>query len=222
MKVLLLLTSHQQLEEVYLYGEFIKRFCPIVKTFDLLLYVNKIDIDISRLGNYFQGLPFENKTLVLTSKNTGYTFGAIEALADYFELFKTYDYVIHSHPDVFITSDVILWKLLEYFSYRDETFIVNRTFGKEDITTMAADFFIFKPKSLKVNIFDDYKNYLNKYNLHTGGVETVLYEIVNKYNIPHFYIKRYDNDYWNPRRVDLLGIWHEHNLVKIQEYLRNN
>jgi len=218
MKVLLFLTSHQQLEEVYLYGEFIKRHCPTVKTFDLLLHVNKINIDISRLGNYFQGLPFENKTMLLTSKNSGYTFGGIEAVADSFDLFKEYDYVIHSHPDVFITTDHLLGKILEYFSYSDKVFLVNNAWAGDD-KWMSFDFFIFRPKLLSKNIFTEWQDYKTSNPAH---IENVLFDLVTKYNIPYQYINRYDTGHWSPRRVDMIGLYHEHDLEKVHQYLRDH
>jgi hypothetical protein len=218
MKVLILLTSHQQLEEVYLYGEFIKRFCPTIKTFDLLLHINKINIDISRVGNYFQGLPFENKTLLLTTKNVGYTFGGIEAVTDCYDLCKDYDYVIHSHPDVFITSDILLGKILEYFSYSDKVFLVNNAWAGDN-KWMSFDFFIFKPKLLKHNIFSEWVNYVEQNPAH---IENVLFDLVTKYNIPYQYINRYDTGHWAPRRVDMIGLYHEHDLDKVRLYLNNN
>jgi hypothetical protein len=218
MKVLLFLTSHRQLEEVHLYGEYIKKFCPIVKTFDLLFHINKIDIDISKVGNYFQSLPFENKTLILTSKNAGYTFGGIEAVADCFDLLKDYDYVIHSHPDVFLTKDDIIGKILEYFSYSDKVFIVNKSWGA-DHKWMSFDFFIFKPKFVTTNIFADWPKYIPEDPAH---IENVLFDLVTKYNIPYQHINRYDTDHWMPRRVDMLGTYHEHDLDKVRLYLNNN
>jgi hypothetical protein len=189
------LTSHRQLEEVHLYGEYIKKFCPIVKTFDLLFHINKIDIDISKVGNYFQSLPFENKTLILTSKNAGYTFGGIEAVADCFDLLKDYDYVIHSHPDVFLTKDDIIGKILEYFSYSDKVFIVNKSWGA-DHKWMSFDFFIFKPRLLTVNIF-----FAELYT-YTDSPEHYLYHVIKKYNVKYQVVKRFDNDNWSPRRID--------------------
>jgi len=218
MKVLLLLTSHKQLEEIYLYGEFLKRYCPVISKFDFILHINNININISKAGNYFQTIPNENKQLILTTKNKGYTFGAVEACADYFILFKDYDYIIHTHPDVFITKEDILLKILELFYSKDYIFIVNNSI-KEDINFISADFFIFRPKLLSFNIFKEFENYYNIYNLDKGGVEHAFYDILNKHNISYFVIKRFDNDHWEPRRIDMIGLWHEHNLEKIYKYL---
>ena len=218
MKVLLFLSSHKQLEEIYLYGQFLKRYCPTISTFDFILHINNINIDISKAGNYFQTIPNENKQLIFTSKNKGYTFGHMEACADYFDLFKEYDYVIHTHPDIFITQEEILLKILEIFYSKHYVFIVNNSI-KDDNKFMSTDFIIFRPKLLSFNIFKDFEKYYNIYNLNTGGSEHALYDILNKNNISYFFIKRFDNDHWEPRRIDMIGLWHEHNLERITQYL---
>jgi len=221
MKVLLFLTSHKQLEEVYLYSEFLRRYCKTLVTFDFILHVNNINIDISKIGNYFQTIPNQNKQLILTSKNKGYTFGHMEACADYFDYFKEYDYVIHTHPDVFITSEETLLKILELFFHNNIQFIVNNSIANDN-KFMSTDFIIFRPKLLVKNIFKDFEKYYGKYNPDTGGSENALFDILNDNNINYFFIKRFDNDHWEPRRVDMIGLWHEHNLNKVNEYLNLN
>lgn len=226
MKVLILLTSYRQLEELKLWGEFLNTDkLKHARTWDIMVMMNNIWSDITKLGQYFQELPNENKTLVFTSKNKGYTFGQAALWAEYYNYFKKYDFIIHHSIDVFITDDSIINNILEYFyiSKREEVFIVNKQFELDDRAgkTIATELFIFRPKLLKDNIFKDFENYYDKYNHNLGGTEEILFDIIKQRNIPHIYIKRFDNDYWTPRRIDLWNCWHEHDLDKIKKYLNH-
>jgi hypothetical protein len=185
--------------------------------------VNNIWTDIAKVGEYFTEIPNENKTLVFTSKNKGYTFGQAAFWAEYYDYFKRYDFVIHHSIDVFMLEDKVIQNMLEYFylSNRQEVFIVNKIFGTDPGAdrTMATELFIFRPKLLTENIFKDFEQYYDKFNHDTGGTEEILFDIIKKKNISHIFIKRFDNDYWVPRRLDLWKCWHEHDLTRIKDFL---
>jgi hypothetical protein len=227
MKVLLLLTSYRQLEEVKLWAHFLSTDkLNIARTWDIMVMMNNIYSDITKLGEYFKNIPNENKTLIFTSKNKGYTFGQAAFWAEYFNYFKKYDFVIHHSIDVFMMDDSVISNILEYFfiSNREEAFIVNKVFGIEKIAdkTVGTDLFIFRPQLIKDNIFNDFPLYYDIYNHDTGGTEEILFDIIKRRNIPHMFIKRYDNNYWNPRRIDLWKCWHEHDLRRIKDYINSN
>ena len=129
-------------------------------------------------------------------------------------IFKDYDYVIHLHPDVFITDDQYLLSILEENLNNDTVFFINKSIPSEDF--FSFDFFIFKPKFLTYNIFltDLYK--------FECSPEVFLHNMIKKYNIKYTIIKRYNNDNWSPRRIDEnLKLYHEHDLSKVEQLLRN-
>lgn len=225
MKNLIFLTSHRQIQEVYLYAKFLQR-TKYAKDFDIVLHNNNRDIDVQTLQNAFNTIPNKNKYLILTDKNDGgYYMGCHEAISDFFELFKAYDNVIHSTSDVFIVNEDPLLAILN--SEPNTAFLVNRAAGSDPtMQWMSVDLFIMRPKFLTENIFNSWKDITDmlKYQnptpgkTHIGpefGAETLLYNQIIDNNLTYKYIKRYDTDHWNPRRLDMWGCWHEHDLNKL-------
>lgn len=216
MKVLLIITGHQQVKE-YFYNSFIlKKNCIwISENTDLFIHINKCDVDknISILFNMF---PQKNKRLFITSKNEGYRLGGIEAISDIIDMniCNNYDYVIHTHPDVIIIQDKIIKDLLYENLNNDIAFFTNKSWPNNE-TRFSFDFFIFKPKLLVNNIFKTIDFYT-----YSDSPENFLYDIIKNNNINYKLIKRYDNDNWYPRRIDLLGVWHEHELNKLDAYIK--
>lgn len=223
MNNLIFLTSHRQIQEVLFYAKFLERTKEI-KNFDLILHNNNPNIDIESLKDAFNTLPNKNKHLIFTHKNNGgYHIGCLEALTDFFNLLQQYDNVIHSHSDVFIVNEDQLLTILN--SNLNTAFLVNYAAGP-NIPWMSTDLFIMRPKLVRHNIFKSWcelpivKNYKNPNpnGTHIGpeyGSETVLYNQVIENNLSYKYIKRYDTDNWNPRRLDMWGCWHEHDLSKL-------
>ena len=77
-----------------------------------------------------------------------------------------------------------------------------------NIILYSFDFFIFKPKLLKENIF-------NKWINNTKSPEEYFHDILINNNIIHCIIPRYDNNFYLPRRIDLIGLWHDHDLYRL-------
>ena len=204
MKNLIFLTSHRQLDEIYLYGEFLKK-SNCLKEFDFLLHVNNPSLDIT---DSYDNIPNKNKNFIITSKNCGYSTGLHEAISDNFEIIKNYDNVIHSHPDIFPINEQKILDIIH--QNQDYSFIVNYSVAHEK-EWMSTDLFIFKPKLFKENPFKDYMNNLN------NMAERSLYNIGK--NFSHIYVKRFDNDHYDPRRVCMWGCLHEHNLNIVRGYL---
>jgi hypothetical protein len=159
--------------------------------------------------------PQKNKRLIITSKNKGYRLGGIEAISDIIDMniCHEYDFVIHTHPDVIITQDTMIKQLFEENIDNDICFFTNKSWPTEG--RFSFDFFIFKPKLLTTNIFKTIDFYT-----YSDSPENFLYDIIKNNNINYKLIKRYDDDNWSPRRIDLLGVWHEHELHKLDEYIK--
>jgi hypothetical protein len=178
------------------------------------LYVNNncVQNDVSKNVEYLK--MFKNFKLNNTDKNSGYRTGPIETVSNVIDdeklLQSNYDYVIHLHPDVFITNEKYLLDVLYNEQNTENVFIINKSL--EDTFFFSFDFFIFKPKKLQENVFNQWRTW-------NGITEYYLYNAIISNNIPYKLVKRFDNDNWFPRRIDLLGLWHEHDLEEVKKYL---
>lgn len=215
MKVLILMTGHQQNLEYKYFGQLLSK-CALLSSenCDIFIHSNKVNNDISKNAEYIKN----KKTIHITDKNLGYTLGGIEAVHDSIELLNLvknteYDYVIHIHPDVFIINDSELVKLMNDELNTTNVFFVNRSF--DDKRSYSFDFFMFKPKLLETNIFKGYESW-------TDSPERFIRNALLLHGVEHIIIKRYHNDNYEPRRIDLNYMWHEHNLNKIKKYIEHN
>ena len=213
--ILLLYTSHRQINECEMSSIFLNK-TKAIKNFDLIHRCNNIE-NGNKIKPFFEKYPNKNKELIITDKNFGYWHGDIEALDDLYNKLKDYDYVIQIHPDIYIVNEEPILELIKYYRYKDDVFIFTKSYPDDD-TFLSFYFFIFKPILLNKNIFSEWKNEKDN----KIGVEKIMYKILNKNNIKYSLIKRFDNDFWSPRRIDTLGLWHEHENEKVIEYLRDN
>ena len=216
MKILLIITGHQQLNE-YFYNSFIlKEQCGFLsENSDLFIHVNKNDIG-HNLIDFYNMFPQKNKKLFITTKNEGYRLGGIEAISDIIDMnvCSEYDYVIHTHPDVIFTRDDIIKKHMEENLHNDTCFFITKSMPGDD-NFFSFDFFMFKPKLLKINIFKTIDFYR-----YDSSPEHFLHDVIINNNINYTMIKRYNNEFWHPRRIDEhLGIWHEHDLYRLDLYI---
>ena len=213
MKNLLLITSHRQIAEISLNAKFLQA-SKFIKNFDLLLHVNNFNLDLNEVRTRFNEFPNLNKHLILTNKNNGYALGPHEAISDNFEILKEYDNVIHTHTDVFITKDELLYNIVN--SHKDAHLLINRGMMHLGMTLPSSDLFIIRPKLLEKNIFKDY----NIPDVKGFQCEKFLDYQINKFNISHQILPRWPNEAWNPsRKEDDWGCWHEHNLSQVRDKL---
>ena len=94
----------------------------------------------------------------------------------------------------------------------DYVFFVTKSVP-DDPSFFSFDFFIFKPKLLKKNIF------IEELNSYEDTPEHYLSEMIKKNNVNYLFINRFNNNSWYPRRIDdNLKLWHEHDLQEIEKY----
>jgi len=216
MKVLLFITGHIQLEAYNLFHRFLKQL-RLNSICDIFIHCNNPNIE-NTIVNYYQNFTQKNKKLFITSINGGYSVGAVEAVSEGIEMgiFKDYDYVIRTNPDVFITNDEYLLDILVNNLKNDIVFFITKSIP--DPTFFSFDFFIFKPKLLTTNIFIE-----ELYTFKEPVVEHYFHRMIMKHNIKYTYIKRFDNDNWYPRRIDdNLRLWHEHDLDLVKRVLEHH
>jgi hypothetical protein len=214
MKILILVTGHQQNLEYKYFGQLLSR-CAFLSSSqcEVFIHSNKYNNDISENIKYI----LNKKNVHVTNKNAGYTLGGIEAVGDCIDMLNLcspdsdYDFVIHVHPDVFITNDTMLVNILNDELYSDNVFLLNKSF--HDDFCASFDFFIFKPRLLNKNIFANYANWQD-------SPERYLKQMITSNDIKYKYIKRFDNDHYEPRRIDLNLMWHEHNLEKVEKFIQ--
>ena len=216
MKILIFLTGYRQLKEYHYFNIFLKQL-SLYKLCDLYIYCNNPNVS-SNIMKYYKKFQIQNKTLYISPLNSGIRIGGVEAISQAFDMgiFKNYDYIIHMHPDVFITDDTYLLHVLESNRDNDIAFFVTRNFPQNvDPIFYVFDFFIFKPKLIKKNIFQK--------ELYTFQEipEYYLCRMLYEYKIKHVFVPRYDNESWVPRRIDdHLKLYHEHDLNKVKVILQ--
>lgn len=213
MKILLFLTGNRQLEEYNIFNLFLKKL-NLNSICDIYIYCNNPKIQ-NTIINYYQNFDQKNKKLLITSLNAGYRRGGVEAVSEGIEMgiFKEYDYVIHLHPDVFITNDLYLREVLLNNINNDTVFFITKSLPN-DPKFFSFDFFIFKPKLLTKNIF------IEELYTFIDSPEHYLHDMIIKNNIKYIFIKRFDNNTWHPRRIDdNLMLYHEHELNKVKHLL---
>ena len=215
MKILLFITGYRQLDEYNYFCTFLKQL-KLNSICDVYIYCNNSEIH-NDIITYYQKFNQKNKFLLITSLNSGYRVGGVEAVSQGIQMgiFNDYDYVIHLHPDVFITDDEYLRDILVNNLYNDTVFFITKSLPSNS-SFFSFDFFIFKPKLLTTNIF------LEELYKFEGDPEHYFYQMIIKYNIKYIFIKRFNNDTWSPRRIDdNLKLYHEHDLNKVIKILND-
>lgn len=209
------MTGHRQLVEYNYFRIFLQQL-ELNHMCDIYIYCNNPDIHPDIL-KYYQDFTQKNKNLFITSFNSGYSIGPVEAVSNGIEsgLFKDYDYVIHLHPDVFITDDQYLKEILTTNIDNNIVFFITKSIP-DDYAFFSFDFFIFKPKLLTKNIFAE------KLYSFTSSPEHYLHDIITENDIKYMHIKRFDNDTWYPRRIDEnLKLYHEHEMNNVVRLLQD-
>lgn len=203
MRNVIFYTSHRQLDEIYYSAQFFNKSNFLKNNFEIILYCNNINYSMQQLK---EKAIFETKTnIILTSKNSGYNYGAFEGLSDNFELLKNYDNVIHTHPDCQIVDSNKLELLLP--TIKD---IAVSTFYHLEKNCYNSDFFIFKPKF----------NYFKDWNIASTHVaEHWFYDLVQTLNLDISDLNRY-SDKAAHHNIDNFGIWHNHNISELVNYLK--
>ena len=216
MKVLLFITGFRQVREYDYFNTFLQRLNTLSNICDVFIYCNNPEIS-SDIVTYYKNFTQPNKHLYITSLNIGFGMGAVEAVSRGIEMgiFKGYDYVIHLHPDVFITGESEIIELLTANAGNDCVFLVNRS-QPDDERFFSFDFFVFKPALLPRNVFiDDLHEYQDL-------PEHYLHDMLIKHGVKFKLTRRFENDTWFPRRIDEhLNLYHEHDLQLVEDLLKS-
>lgn len=209
MKNLLFYTFHRQLDEIYYSSLFFNKSDFLKSNFEVILHCNNVKMSYETIKNLAK---FEtNVKIIITSKNTGYSYGGIEATSDSFELFYEYENVIQLHPDCYIIDSKKLKNMILNTKY-DVAVAKFNHIGRPSYTT---DFFCFKPK------YNFLKNCHKHWQEHPTAVpEHYFYDCLKESNLNVYEFNRYPNgDGAGYRNIDEFDLWHVHDNNKVKAYL---
>jgi len=217
MKILFFYTSYRQVKEFDYQARFLERCPQLVDWADMLWFCNNIALPHSILEEKLAAMPFRKKTLIHKDVNQGgYARGQFEVLASQEDVTSEYDFVIHLHPDIFVARESDLVSLLKTFEETNIGFLVSRIFGNAD-PSFATDFFIYRPKFVPHRFFLDYLKYDTSIKT---PLEQVLYRNIHDSETPYAEFTRFILGKYH-RDIDQMGLWHEHQLNRIELFLRH-
>lgn len=210
MKSLFFYTGHRQLKEIAYSIAFLKS--QSLPECDFVFHCNNKNINPL---DFKHNVDLIGGKFIWTNKNSGKAFGPIEAISDCYSLFNQYKYVIHLHPDVFIHDIKPIMALLN-----EEFDVCVQPVNKDQY---CFDFFIFRPGTILKGC-DTPPQTQTKVNKNNNDVEFIpesfLYEHINSLPLPKIkYMDRYDNPTFGYNGIDKMGLWHEHDLEKVEKYL---
>jgi len=211
MKIKIFYTSHRQITEYKLSSYLFNKSEFFKKNSDILICYNNDNICDNDILNECS---YDTKVDIIKVRNSGFRNGLLTSIYDCFEHFKGYDFVIHFHPDVFITDEKKLQNLLEEEINTDNQIIVDYhpNLNHNTHKTYSTDFFIFKP-----NIY----NFFNEVDIHNPCIpEEFLYKMIDKYQIPHR--KIYRGIECAHHNIDDYGLIHCHDLSRIKSIIDGN
>jgi len=216
MRILFFYTGYRQLAEISHSALFAQRYQHDFKDADVIYHCNNTAIGRDTLESLVGDFANPIKKIITTDKNTGFRLGHIEAIADSYPLIQEgeYDWVIHLHPDVYLTDEARFLGLLHKADTSEQNAIMFPLF-EADAMAYTTDLFAWKPTRVKRDVFSDYKNYVNRSDVIP---ETYLYESLHRQNVPILSVKRYRGRGWQ-REIDEVGAWHPHEQARVENFL---
>lgn len=218
MKLLILFTSYRQLEEFDYQAVFLSR-CPFfMENAEVLVHCNNRAIS-KELEHKIKRIPCKKHQLIVGTNEGGYKKAHFRAMAEVVRLIQkdNYDFVIHLHPDVFITNEIPLRELLNSIQSKKIDLVVSRSFGKNQ-PSFCTDFFIFRPERYFCDFFSLQENFEDTSFKSGRSQEKMLYLFTHLMGVSYKEVNRFEFDQWD-RDIDHLGLWHEHHLRRIRLYL---
>ncbi len=221
MKIAILYTSFRQLAELKYFPRLFAKNRKLLDGADIVYHNNNRDFTPAQIQAALAPIGFKNLKVIYSPQQNvgGYPYGQFEAICDSYQalLDGGYDWVIHLHPDIFIIDENKLLAEIEKAEVAGADMLVCSTFGHK-APAYATDFFCFKPRSTPIAIFESYRAFLT-----TPIVVPLEYLFFNeifragvKLHVAHRFLHgNYTRD------IDQLGLWHEHNLRRIELYLQN-
>lgn len=220
MKTAFFLTCYHHVEELSLYVHFFLKSPEIVSTCDMIVYCNNPEISQDQICLALQDFPQDRLKVIRSTQNCGWQFGSFEGLIAHQELLMGYDIIVHTHQNVYMVQGHLILNLLQHFYSQKEIIVVSEVYAgafvnKSPQLVYATDFFMFKPAEIFWRLFSDYKTMDSEM-----IAEEFLKFVLVKNGVPRLIAKRFYARYFH-RELDYLGLWHEHDKLRVQNYLNN-
>jgi hypothetical protein len=219
MKIAILYTSHRQLEELDLTPEFFRRDKRLSTEIDVIFHCNNATIPGEVLREKLGRIPCKSMTLLHHPCNEGgYAYGQFEAICDAWGTLVSggWDWVIHLHPDIFITDSGPMFRAIEEATGKGAAMIVSSVFGPTT-PNYGTTFFAIRPDRVPKQVFGCYVDWVREPII--VPLEILLFMEVHRQKMPVHSVMRYlcGTHFYDP---DHLGLWHEHLLERVRLYLR--
>ena len=219
MNIVILITSHRQLRELDFIPEFFKRHNYLRENSSIIYHTNNPEIPVSLIQEKLSGIDCKDILVRSSVQNSGYLYGNFEAIVDSYGLLleRNPDWVIKIHPDVFLVDELPLINLLKQAQDEGFPFVTSKMFG-DSTPAFSADFFAFCPRLVPQSLFEIYQSYNG--GTEKLGEEYLLFFEMKRQKIKHLVAERFFSGTYH-RDIDALGLWHEHNLERVNLYLKN-
>ena len=220
MKLAILYTSFRQFRELDYLPELFRRSPQLSSTANIIFHCNNGAINPDSLAEKLSTISCRNVELIYSSQKNqgGYPYGQFEAICDVWDkLADKFDWVLHLHPDVFIIHEEPLLAALHEAEADNADMLVTPTFGLKH-PSFATDFFAFRPANIPRSVFESYRH-LDSTSI-VVPLENLFFIEVHRAHIKYSVAQRFAHGHYH-RDIDLLGLWHEHDLRRMDLYLKH-
>jgi len=191
---------------------------PRLREMDVAFHCNNPKMSRRRLLFWCSAFRNPRMSLFLTDKNIGYIYGAFEAIAGCFNFLQEFDLVVHMHPDVFIVDPAPFLALLDSIAADESRTDFYVSFMRDHVTpadtAFCFDFFAFRPSPAARAVFAGYAGEMaGKLNHPERFLARMLQETgLSKKIVPRAQWRG------GHRKIDELGLWHEHSYRRVVKY----
>ncbi|MGA3067183.1 MAG: hypothetical protein ABSF29_10085 [Tepidisphaeraceae bacterium] len=218
MKIAIFYTSYRQFRELEWTPEFFRRNRRLSSEIDVIYHCNNAGISKGELQARLAKIPCKSMTLLHHPCNEGgYAYGQFEAICDAWETLHSggWDWVIHLHPDIFITDGDRLLKTIEEAG-EEVSLITAPVFGLTE-PAYGTTFFAFRPGRMPKEVFGCYVDFVGEPIV--VPLENLFFTEVHRQKVAVKSVMQYRGGvhFYDP---DHVGLWHEHNLERVPLYLR--
>ena len=157
-------------------------------------------------------------SVFLTDKNIGYAYGHLEAIADCFDFLREFDLVVHMHPDVFIIDAVPFLSLLDSIAADENHADFYVTFMRDLVTPRTGllhGFLCLPPQPGRSRCFCRLRGRDGRKTQRSGKIS---WQMLQNTGLSKKIVPRAQWMGEGHRKIDELGLWHEHSYRRVMKY----
>jgi hypothetical protein len=219
MRLAILYTSYRQWRELDYLPEMFRRLPVLPTSCDIIYHNNNSALAKDLMAEKLARIPCASMDFIYSPQKNegGYPYGQFEAIDDaWHRLECRFDWVIHLHPDVFVLREEPLLAAIREADHARADLLVTPTFGLR-APSFATDFFAFRPIPSVRPVFASYRNLAGTDIV--VPLENLFFVEVHRARLKYVVAHRYAHGHYH-RDIDQLGLWHEHNLIRMDLYLK--